>query len=75
MTAIKQAAIYARVSSEQQAEANTIASQLAAVRERVSHDGLALSSELEFIDEGFSGVRLPGYRQGSGRNRERAFAL
>jgi site-specific DNA recombinase len=58
MTATKQAAIYARVSSEQQAQANTIASQLAALRERVSQDGLPLSSELEFIDEGFSGASL-----------------
>lgn len=39
MTATKQAAIYARVSCEQQAQANTIASQLAALRERVSQAG------------------------------------
>jgi site-specific DNA recombinase len=54
----KQAAIYGRVSSEQQAEANTIASQLAALRERVSGDGLSLADELEFIDEGYSGASL-----------------
>ena len=38
-----QAAIYARVSSEQQAAANTIASQLAALRERLAKDGLSLN--------------------------------
>jgi len=58
MTANIQAAIYARVSSEQQATANTIASQLAALRERLANDGLPLSSELEFIDEGYSGATL-----------------
>ena len=36
------AAIYARVSSEQQAAAHTIASQVAALQERVATDGLAL---------------------------------
>ncbi|MBO0798369.1 MAG: recombinase family protein [Blastocatellia bacterium] len=53
-----QAAIYARVSSEQQAAANTIASQLAALRERLAKDGLSSHSELEFIDEGYSGATL-----------------
>lgn len=38
-----QVAIYARVSSEQQAEAGTIASQLAAVQARVAQDGLLSS--------------------------------
>jgi site-specific DNA recombinase len=35
----KQVAIYARVSSEQQAHAGTIESQLAALKERVAADG------------------------------------
>jgi DNA invertase Pin-like site-specific DNA recombinase len=35
-----QAAIYARVSSENQVEAKTIESQLAALRERIVCDGL-----------------------------------
>ena len=51
-------AIYARVSSEQQAKANTIASQLAALKERVQADGLSLDDELCFIDEGHSGSVL-----------------
>jgi site-specific DNA recombinase len=39
-----QVAIYARVSSEQQAEAGTIASQLAALQQQVAHDGLQLNN-------------------------------
>jgi site-specific DNA recombinase len=53
-----QAAIYARVSSEQQAEAHTIASQVAALRTRVAADGLRLATDREFIDEGYSGASL-----------------
>lgn len=53
-----QVAIYAQVSSEQQAEASTIASQLAAVQARVTQDGFTLSKELTFIDEGYSGTTL-----------------
>ena len=53
-----QAASYARVSSEQQAEANTVASQLAALQARVAQDGLALPDERQFVDEGYSGATL-----------------
>jgi site-specific DNA recombinase len=53
-----QIAIYARVSSEQQATAQTIASQLAALVERVSADGYQLQPELQFVDEGYSGATL-----------------
>ena len=53
-----QAAIYARVSSEQQAESNTIDSQVDALRERVQGDGLELDSEMEFMDAGYSGGTL-----------------
>ena len=58
MTATKQAAIYARVSSEQQAQAKTIASQVAALRDRVARDALVLTGETEFIDEGYTGSNL-----------------
>jgi site-specific DNA recombinase len=58
MTVTRQAAIYARVSSEQQAQTNTIASQIAALRERVQSDELGLSDKTEFIDEGYSGSNL-----------------
>jgi site-specific DNA recombinase len=53
-----QVAIYARVSSQQQAEAQTIASQVAALRERVAADGLVMLPEMEFSDDGYSGVSL-----------------
>src|SRR5207249_10434341 len=52
------AAIYARVSSEQQAKDNTIASQIEALKQRFAQDGLSLESELCFIDEGCSGSTL-----------------
>lgn len=58
MSTTQAAAIYARVSSEQQAQAHTIDSQIAALRERVSNDGLDLAEEMEFIDEGYSGSTL-----------------
>ncbi|HEX9872266.1 MAG TPA: recombinase family protein, partial [Candidatus Tectomicrobia bacterium] len=53
-----QGAIYARVSSEQQAEAHTIASQVAALQERVAADGLVVSAAMQFLDEGYSGATL-----------------
>lgn len=48
-------AIYARVSSAQQAEAGTIESQLTALRERIKGDGHTLDADYEFLDRGFSG--------------------
>src|SRR5229473_441067 len=53
-----QVAMYARVSSEQQAEAHTGASRVAAVRERVAADGLTVSEAMQFLDEGYSGATL-----------------
>ena len=53
-----QVAMYARVSSEQQAEAQTIASQVAALRERVASEGLTVPSAMPFLDEGYSGATL-----------------
>jgi site-specific DNA recombinase len=47
-----QVALYARVSSDQQAEANTIDSQVAELRRRIAADGADLQSVLEFIDAG-----------------------
>ena len=52
------AAIYARVSCEQQAQQSTIDSQRVALQERVVADGLTLDAELCFIDDGFSGSTL-----------------
>jgi len=51
-------ALYARVSSDQQTDAHTSASQLAALRARVATDGYVLPEELQFIDEGYSGAPL-----------------
>jgi len=51
-------AIYARVSSEQQAEAQTSASQVAALRERVAADGLTVSEAMPFLAEGYRGAPL-----------------
>ena len=53
-----QTALYARVSSEQQAEAHTIASQVAALRERATTDELVIAASLEFLDDGYSGATL-----------------
>ena len=50
--------LYARVSSERQAEAHTVESQVAALRERIVRRRLHLPDELQFIDEGFSGATL-----------------
>ena len=51
-------ALYARVSSEQQAQSQTIDSQLAALRERIASDGMQLLPQHEFIDCGHSGTTL-----------------
>jgi site-specific DNA recombinase len=53
-----QVAMYARVSSEQQNEANTIESQIADLRARIAAQGLTLFPEQEFVDNGYSGATL-----------------
>lgn len=53
-----QVAIYARVSSERQVADQTIESQLADLQQRVADNGLSLNSELQFIDDGYSGSTL-----------------
>jgi site-specific DNA recombinase len=50
------AALYARVSSEHQAEAHTIHSQVAALRAHLAELGVAVPPEREFLDEGYSGT-------------------
>jgi Resolvase, N terminal domain len=53
------AAIYARVSSDQQTQqGGTIDSQVAALRQRVQADGLVLEEELCFVEDGYSGSTL-----------------
>ena len=52
------AGLYARVSSDQQANENTVGSQLEALRQRITEDGLPCDDELCFIDDGYSGGTL-----------------
>jgi hypothetical protein len=47
-----QAAMSARVSSERQAAAHTVESQVAALRARLARDGLHRPDALQFLDEG-----------------------
>src|SRR5437762_2957481 len=51
-------ALYARVSSEKQAEANTIASQVAELRRRIAQDGCTILDDDCFVDDGVSGTTL-----------------
>ena len=55
---MRMAAIYARVSSEQQREENTIASQTAALIEFAKNHDLEVPQEWVFEDEGYSGAVL-----------------
>jgi site-specific DNA recombinase len=52
------AAIYARVSSKQQAKDHTIGSQLAALRAHAAGSGVEVPEEWVFCDEGHSGATL-----------------
>ena len=54
----KPAAIYARVSSDQQKENHTIQSQTAALIEYAKTQGYAVPSQWRFQDEGYSGATL-----------------
>ena len=53
-----QAALYARVSSEQQAAAHTMESQLAALAECARNDGTPIPAERQFVEDGYSGATL-----------------
>src|SRR6202030_3425303 len=55
---MRMAAIYARVSSEQQREANTISSQTAALIEFAASKDLQVPQQWVFEDEGYSGATL-----------------
>ena len=54
----KPAALYARVSSDQQKENHTIQSQTAALIEYAKTHGYAVPSQWQFQDEGYSGATL-----------------
>src|ERR1700730_8204296 len=49
-------AFYARVSSDAQARAHTIDSQVAALKERIAADGLQLEPDHGYVDDGWSGT-------------------
>jgi site-specific DNA recombinase len=51
-------ALYARVSTEQQARDHTILSQVASLRERIAADGWQLELDDAYVDEGYSGSFL-----------------
>jgi site-specific DNA recombinase len=51
-------AIYARVSSDTQAQEQTIESQVADLRRRVTQDNAALCDMNSFLDDGISGSTL-----------------
>jgi site-specific DNA recombinase len=51
-------ALYARVSSESQARDDTVASQVAALKERIRADGFLLEPDDCYVDEGYSGSIL-----------------
>jgi site-specific DNA recombinase len=65
-------ALYARVSGEQQAKEDTIASQLEAIAQRIASDALECDPELRFVDDGVSGSLL--IRPGLERLRDQAAA-
>ena len=51
-------ALYARVSSQRQADGATIGSQVGALRQRIEQDALVVDGERCFQDEGYSGSSL-----------------
>ena len=55
---MKQAALYARVSTSQQEEKGTINSQVTVLKERIAQDKCHLDPAHEFIDDGVSGSYL-----------------
>jgi site-specific DNA recombinase len=65
-------ALYARVSSQQQANDQTIVSQVAALQARIASDGFGLEEELCFLDDGYSGSTL--FRPALERLRDQAAA-
>jgi site-specific DNA recombinase len=51
-------ALYARVSSDQQAQSGTVQSQVDAILQRAAQDQVGIEPELRFVDEGHSGATL-----------------
>jgi site-specific DNA recombinase len=55
---VRRIALYARVSTDKQAQSHTIDSQVNAIKERIAQEGLKLDAELCFCDDGVSGETL-----------------
>lgn len=68
----RRVALYARVSSQRQADEATIQSQVAALKQRIAADGFGLDAELVFLDDAVSGARLD--RPALDRLRDLAYA-
>ena len=51
-------ALYARVSSERQMQANTISSQVTEIKNRIINDGHILLNDYIYIDDGYTGSKL-----------------
>jgi site-specific DNA recombinase len=58
MNDLTRVSLYARVSSEQQADEMTIQSQLDLIQQRIAADGVQIEPELSFVDDGFSGFSM-----------------
>jgi site-specific DNA recombinase len=54
----RRVALYARVSSQRQAEEATIDSQVASLLERIGADGVPIDAVQQFLDNGYSGSTL-----------------
>lgn len=67
---MKSVGLYARVSSDHQAEQETVASQVAGLRSRIERDGDRLNPNDVYVDEGYSGASL--IRPALERLRDRA---
>lgn len=74
---MKSVALYARVSSDQQAQQGTIESQIEALRSRAKADGHRISPDDLFVDDGYSGTTLvrPGLERLRDRIAEGGFDL
>jgi len=66
----KHIALYARVSSDRQAEEGTIASQLASLQLYSANHGYSIDADMIFLDDGLSGATLA--RPGLDALRDRA---
>ena len=71
-TTLPRVALYARVSSDQQAKDNTIASQVEEIKARIQADGFHIDDESSYLDDGHSGSTL--IRPGLERLRDHAAA-